>query len=226
MSRMSALRDSAARSSAACARSASAVSVAEAAAALFERGARPLQLRQRALARGHAIGVQLRQRAQDARGLSDLADVGGGQQEPEVTALSHLVDVDEPGAQLRAARGFLLLEVVHPLPVRGELAGNLRAVRGELPELFGLDLTIDFQLSQIAEQRALVGRETVGFLLQRLQPIGRALRQRLGARAVGRLRLQRERHDRQGGSEHKYTHRLTYRHAAVSQQLRRVVDMG
>ena len=223
MSRMSALRDSAARPSAACARSASAVSVAEAAAALLERGARPFQLRKRALTRGDAVGVELRQRAQNARGLADLADVGGGQQELEVAALAHLVDVDEPGAKLGAARGFLLLEVVHPLPVRGELAGNLRAVRRELPELFGLDLTIDFQLSQIAEQRALVGRQTVGFLLQRLQPIGRALRQRLGARAVGRLSLQRE---RQCGSEQKYTHRLTYRHAAVSLQRRQVVGMG
>ena len=110
-----------------------------------------------------------------------------------------------------------------PLPVRGELAGNLRAVRRKLPQLFGLDLAIDFQLSQIAEQRPLVRRQPVGFLLQGLQPIGRALRQRLRARALGRLSLQ---HERQCGSEQKYTHRLTYRHGAVALQRRQVVGMG
>jgi hypothetical protein len=38
----------------------------------------------------------------------------------------HLVDVDEPGAELGVARGFLPLKVAHPLPIRGQLAGNLR----------------------------------------------------------------------------------------------------
>ncbi len=223
MSRMSALRDSAARAERRLRTLGVRRQRAEMAAALLERGARPFQLRKIALTRGDAVGIELRQRAQNARRLTDLADIGGGQQELEVAALAHFVDIDEPGAKLGPACGFLLLEVVHPLPVRGELAGNLRAVRRKLPELFGLDLTIDFQLSQIAQQRAFVCRQPVGFLLQGLQSIGRALRQRLRARALGRLSLQCE---RQCGSEQKYTHRLTYRHGAVALQRRQVVGMG
>ena len=82
---------------AACARSASASSVLEPPAALFEGRARPLQLVERALTCDDAIGVELRERAQDARRLPDLPDVGGGQQQPQVAALAELVDVDEPG---------------------------------------------------------------------------------------------------------------------------------
>ena len=63
----------------------------------------------------------------------------------------------------------------------------MRAVRGDLPQLFGFDFPVDFELAQIAEQRPLLGRQPVGFALQRLQTFGRAARERLGARAIGRL---------------------------------------
>ena len=121
MSRMSVPRDAAARSTAACARSASALSVLEPPAALFEGRARPLQLGERLLSCDDAIGVHLCERAQDARGLPDLPDVGGGEQKAQVAALSHLVDVHQAGLQFRPARGFLLLEVLHPLTVCREL---------------------------------------------------------------------------------------------------------
>ena len=52
-------------------------------------------------------------------------------------------------------------------------------------------------------------------MLQRLQPFGRAPRERLGARAIRRLGLQ---HERQRRDQEKNAHLLTYRHAKVSQQ--------
>ena len=51
-------------------------------------------------------------------------------------------------------------------------------------ELLALELPLDLELAEVAEQRALLGREAIGFALQRLQPLGRAPRERLGPRAL------------------------------------------
>jgi len=188
---------------------------AQTAAALLEGPARACQLGERALACRDTVGVEFGEHAEDAGRLADLPDVGGRKQQSKVAALSHLIDVHQAGAQLRTACGFLLFEVVHPLAVGRELAGNLRRVGGELPDLFRLDLPIHLELPQVAQERAFFGRQAVGFLLQRLKPFGRALRERLGARVIGRLGLQ---HERQRRDQEKNAHLLTYRHAKVSQQ--------
>jgi hypothetical protein len=60
-------------------------------------------------------------------------------------------------------------------------------------KFFGPQLAIDFQLPQIAEERAFLRGEAIRFLLQRLKTLSRAACQRFGARAVGRLRRQASR---------------------------------
>ena len=65
----------------------------------------------------------------------------------------------------------------------------MRDVGVDALQFFGFDLPLDLELAQIAQQGALVGGEPIGFALQRLQPLGRAPRQRLGPRPLGqRLR--------------------------------------
>jgi len=155
--------------------------------ALFEGGTRPLQFSERALPSDDSIAVHLCQDAQNARRLAHLPEIRSGKEEPQVAALSQLVDVDQPGAQLGAARRFLLLEVLHPLAVPRQLGGDLCAVGHDLAHFLGLDLALDLKLPKVAEQRALLSGQPVGFLLECLQPFGRALGEGLRARAVCRL---------------------------------------
>ncbi len=51
-------------------------------------------------------------------------------------------------------------------------------------QLFGAELPFDLELAQLAEEGAFFRGETIGFTLQRLQPLGRPPRERLGARAL------------------------------------------
>ena len=75
----------------------------------------------------------------------------------------------------------------------------------QLPELFGFDLPVELERSQVAEERALLRGEPVSLLMQGLQASRGAPRERLRARAVGLLRGQRggKRQDRErGGTFH------------------------
>ena len=193
MSRMSALRDSAARSSAVCARSPSARSVLRRRPRCSSDGAGSLELGQRALACDDAVAIELGQDGQNAGRLSNLTNIRRGEKQAQIASLAQLVDVDQPRAQLRTARRFLLLEVLHPPAVRRQLGGDLRAVRDDLPKLLRLDLALDLELPQVAEQRAFFSCQAVGFLPEHLEPVGGALRQRLGSRPVRRLGQQDER---------------------------------
>jgi hypothetical protein len=60
----------------------------------------------------------------------------------------------------------------------------------DLLDLFRLELPLDLQLAQVAEQRALVRGQAIGLFLQCLQAIAGTARQRFGARAVGLGRQQ------------------------------------
>ena len=160
----------------------------------FERHARRPQLVERALTRRRRDrGRAWRARASVLRRLADLPHVGRREQQPQIAALAELVDVDEPRSQFGPAGRFLALELARSLFVRRQLRRDLRPVGRDLPQFLGFDLPIDLQLAQVAEQRPLLRGERVRFALQRLQTLGRAPRQRLGARAVRRLREQRRR---------------------------------
>ena len=159
MSRMSALRDSAARPSAACARSALTRSVLESPAALLERGARPLQLGQRALTCDDAIARRASPARSDVRGrLPDLTDVRRRQEQPQVAALAELVDVDEPAAQFGPARGFLRSSSCIRCVFADSSRGDLCRVGRDLTQFFRLELPIDFERTKVAEQRPFLRR--------------------------------------------------------------------
>ncbi len=76
--------------------------------------------------------------------------------------------------------------------VGGHLGLHLLQLRIGLPILLGLDLAVEFELAQIAEERAFLRRELIGFALQGLDALCRARGERLGPRAIGRLRRERE----------------------------------
>ena len=61
----------------------------------------------------------------------------------------------------------------------------------QLPKLLDLDLPLELQLAQIAEQRPFLRRELVGFAMQRLQALAGPRGERLGAGAVVLLRRAR-----------------------------------
>ena len=84
----------------------------------------------------------------------------------------------------------LLLERGEPLAARldrGAAAGDrrLRIVHAGF-----LQLALDFELAQVAEQRARLSRETIGLRFERADPIGHA--PRFGFRAAAIRRLRRE----------------------------------
>jgi len=65
--------------------------------------------------------------------------------------------------------------------------------------LFGLEIALDLEFSEIDEQRALLIREPIGFALQRNQPGVCAACLAFRARAVARLRA----HNRETCDEHR-----------------------
>ena len=185
MSRIASLRASAARATSASARRASVRSVCEAAIALVERRARRRELLERPLMRCDAVAIELRQRGSRARRLAEAAHVGGGEQQPRVSRLSELVHFDEPGFEIRTRRDRLRPAASSSCLGDGrQLALDLCGVGVELPKLFDLDLPLELQFAQIAEQRPFLRGELIGFPVQRLHALARPRGERLGAGAV------------------------------------------
>ena len=60
-----------------------------------------LQLGERLLMRGDAIAIELGQRGDGPRRLTEVPQVGGREEQPQIPRLAELVDFDEPRAQLR-----------------------------------------------------------------------------------------------------------------------------
>src|SRR5207248_3512154 len=150
-------------------------------------GARVLHLIERVLMLRDAPAIELRQRRDRARRLTDGAEVGGRQQQAQVAALSQLVDFDQPRAKARTLGQVALFELAHALAGARELGGDALQQPVDLYVLLRFDLPFNFELAQIADERLLFGREQIRFALQRLQPLGRAARKRLSPRALGLL---------------------------------------
>ena len=143
-----------------------------------------LQLVDAPLMRRHPIAVAPRDRGDHARGLSDIAGFGRRQEQPDVAALSKLVQLDEPGTE-RGTLGLLLRVEARQLFVEpGEVGGCALFVGLRLAELFVLDLTFQLQAAQVPEQRARLRGEPVRFLVQRLEPFAGRCGERLGTRAI------------------------------------------
>ena len=164
-------------------------------AAGLERLAFLLELGEGCGVRRDAIAIELGERGDGAGGLAEAAQVGGGEQEPEVARLAELVDLDQPLLQLGELGPRRGLKRVHARRGPVELGLDLRGVGVESLELLGLELALDLEPAEVAEQRALLGREAVGFALQRLEAFAGAPRERLGPRPLHRhLRPHRHGH--------------------------------
>ncbi len=86
----------------------------------------------------------------------------------------------ETGLDARALGFGGMPQLFRPCDGRGEPSlGFLQIALGN-GELFGFQLALDFERAQFAEQRLLLRRERVRFALQRANPLGGALRGRLG----------------------------------------------
>ncbi len=128
-----------------------------------------------------------------AGGLTDTADFGGGEKQPQVTALTEFVQLDEARTKSWKVRLLLRLEPQEFLVECGEFGGGARLVGSGLPEFLVLDLPLDLEPTQVAEQGARLRREAIRFLVERLQALAGRPRQRLGAGAVVLLRADRRR---------------------------------
>ncbi len=128
-----------------------------------------------------------------AGGLTDTADFGGGQKQPQVPALAEFVQLGEARAQSWKVGLLLRLEPRQFLVECGEFGGGAFFVAPGLPEFLVLDLPLELEPTQVAEQGARLRREAIRFLVERLQTLARRPRQRLGAGAVVLLRAARGR---------------------------------
>src|SRR4029079_11503138 len=106
----------------------------------------------------------------------------------DVAAATELVDLDEPRAQV-GALGQILLFQRRDLPagIGHRLLHRLDLAIGVVQRI-GLQLAVDLELAEVAEERALLRGELIGLALEGLQPRRRARRLRFGARP---LRLRR-----------------------------------
>ena len=164
----------------------------EASTSRLEGDARRLQLVERALVRRDSLAIDPGERGDYARRSAHLRQVGRRQQESQVASLAQLVNLHEARTDVGAGGEILLLQLAHALVGGGQLLCYLRMFRVDLPQLFGCDLPLEFELAQIAEQRPFLGGEPVRFSLQRLQPLGCPARERLSPDAVGLLRENRQ----------------------------------
>ena len=156
--------------------------------ALAQGAPRASQHFEPALMRGKPVSVAARQRGQHSRGLPDAPRVRKRQHQPEVPSASQFVQLDDARAKLRPGRLFLLFELPDLRIDHVDLLGGVLRFRVHFPEFFRLDLPLDLETSQLAQERAFLGRELVRFALQRLQAVGGAGGKGFGLRAIGSLR--------------------------------------
>ena len=171
-----------------------------------------LQLGERLRVRRDAIAIELGERGDRPRRLAEAPQIRRRQQQPEVARLAELVDFDEARAAARAARRASdCLQRVHPRACLVELSLDLRGVGVDPLQLLALDLPLDLELAQIADAACAPRRQSIGFALQRLQPFGRAPRERLGPRALGQRLGAREGHKGNEGSQRPQNARIRQR---------------
>ena len=109
-----------------------------------------------ALMRGDPLAIAPGDRGHHARRLAELPHVGRRQQQPEIAALSQLVELDEPRLQLGRARACsCCLEPRDFRVERPSSAATRVGVGFGLPQLLVLDLPLELEPAQVAEQRPL-----------------------------------------------------------------------
>ena len=150
-----------------------------------ERGQRPLVLL-------HALPIEPIHRGRRAVGTADRLQVVEIEQQPPVAGASQLVQLDEAGLDIRTFGVRGVSKRRRTGDRRGQL--RLRPAQGDLDrrEILGLQLALDLERAELDEQGLLLRGQRLGFALQRADPVGDALGDRVGARAIGRRRLREE----------------------------------
>src|SRR5205085_2812916 len=109
------------------------------------------------------------------------------QEEANVAATTQFVQADQSrtdirrlAARLRLERGNLLIEC-------REIVGNRARVTLRLSQLLGLDLSVDLELAQIAEEALLLLREAIRLVVQCAKPLGGAPGESVSLGSIGLL---------------------------------------
>ena len=158
---------------------------------LLESGSALLQLVEALLIADKAVAITFRERRDRARRVTHAAHVGGGQQQPQISPLSQLVQLDNSRAELGPLGRVARVEPPDLGVCLGELGGERRRFRIDLLQFFRFDLSVELEPTEIPDERAFFGRKPIGFRMQRLKPLGGAARERFRYAAVGLLRCNR-----------------------------------
>jgi hypothetical protein len=111
-------------------------------------------------------------------------EVVGIEEQSPVPGASKLVELDEAGLDIGQVYVGLTRQLARARLGLVQLRLRLEAIPPDLCQLLDADLPIQFELSQLDQQRALLRREGVGLLLQRPQAFGRPFRRRVEALTI------------------------------------------
>src|SRR5215471_7710991 len=112
--------------------------------------------------------------------LSETTYIGSRQKESQITSLPQLVDIHQSRGQDRTLVMVALLKLPHTFGGPIDLLRHCADLCVGFSKLLGLDLTIEFQSSEVAEQRLLLGSQPLRFALKGLKPFAGLSLERLG----------------------------------------------
>jgi putative Holliday junction resolvase len=134
-----------------------------------------------------AIVIAFRKHRHHARPLNNLARIGEREEQPHVPRLPKLVQLRQACLKLRTLGPVAFFEVrdfrVDLVERRG---GLFQLVIGAFEFRF-FDLPLQFEAAKVAEQRAFLRCEAIGFFVQDAETLGRACRERFGPGLIGLL---------------------------------------
>ena len=169
----------------------------------FERLALARERRHGAAVFFDAVAIDPSERRRRAVRASQLPQIVDVEQQPPVARAAHLVQLHEARFDVGTLPIRLPLQRLRARGRRVELTLNAAGLRLDRGELFRFDLSIQFELAELNEQRLLLRSERFRLTLERRETIRRALRQGFGLGAVGR-RGRRRLSVHRNGDSHSY----------------------
>lgn len=140
---------------------------------------------------GDALFVDPDERGDRTDCASEFTDAADTEQQLRVARAPAFVDVDEMRLEVRKLGDSRLLQTGNP--IRRLLNGEQRSSHGSvrLLQALRLQVSLDLKSPQVAQERAGLPRELIGFPLECADPVVDPARQGLRAAASGLLRAQR-----------------------------------
>jgi hypothetical protein len=138
----------------------------EVSCSLLQRGALLLQFGDGSTMLGYPLLVDRRQRRNRSHRAREFAQPADVEHHTRVAGAPTPIDIDESSLQIGQLRRALLLESVESCGGLGKRGLRLRhsRIRGLL--LFSSNVSLEFELPEIPNQRSSLGREPIGFRLQ------------------------------------------------------------